>query len=86
MPKKNHNNKHSIRVSMKVRLLVCAFCQKALSKKEAEPHLFVCDKVPQEIFNGRLECNNHLIGAWNYQSPWGNFRDELQSRNDRSTH
>ena len=85
MPKKNHNGKCSVRVSMSLRQLVCAFCQKALSKKEVELHFFVCDKVPQEIFN-EYPNDSHLIGAWNYQSPWGNFRDEFQSKNDRSTH
>ena len=30
----------------------CRSCRKTLSKKEAELHVFICDKVPQEIFNG----------------------------------
>ena len=29
---------------------VCRFCEKVLAKKEAELHFYVCEKVPQEIF------------------------------------
>ena len=29
----------------------CRFCYKALTNKEFDMHVFVCEKVPQEIFH-----------------------------------
>ena len=51
MPKRYQNGQCSVGVLKKVRQISCAFCQKALSKKELELHFFVCEKVPQEIFD-----------------------------------
>ena len=33
------------------RILTCKHCLKTLTKKEAGLHVYVCEKVPQEIFN-----------------------------------
>ena len=56
--------------------VVCGFCGKTLMKKEKELHIFVCEKVPQEIFQAPFggssvsfgtNCNssltNPLLGA-----------------------
>ena len=53
MPKKNHNNKCLIRVKGSFKQLACRFCQKALTKSELGLHLYVCEQVPQEIFDYR---------------------------------
>ena len=33
--------------------VVCRFCEKVLTKKDVELHVYVCEKVPQEIFQAR---------------------------------
>ena len=37
----------------KIMAYTCRFCKKEMTLKESELHFYVCDKVPQEIFNGR---------------------------------
>ena len=39
--------------------VVCRFCEKILTKKEQELHIYVCEEVPQEIF----QPNTHLGGS-----------------------
>ena len=34
------------------RSLVCKLCGKTLTNKEFDMHVYVCEKVPQEIFRG----------------------------------
>ena len=48
MPRRREVNKRG----MKTKVPFCRFCLKMLTLKEGELHFFVCDKVPQEIFNG----------------------------------
>ena len=36
-------------------MIVCCFCQKSLLKKEADMHMYVCEKVPQEMLNLSLQ-------------------------------
>ena len=51
MPNRNGSRKVMIGVGRRCSSVVCIFCQKSLTKKEEELHIFVCEKVPQEIFN-----------------------------------
>ena len=41
--------------------VVCHFCQKSLTKKEEELHIYVCEKVPQEIFGGTTNRSDHSL-------------------------
>ena len=51
MTNKNPYKKCPLRMSGSVIQFACRFCQKTLSKKEVELHLYMCEKVPQEIFD-----------------------------------
>ena len=46
MPKRRANKRNMVKGE-----IMCKFCEKAMTKKEAELHLYVCEKVPQEIFD-----------------------------------
>ena len=35
--------------------VICRFCKKVLAKKEVDMHVYVCDKVPQEILDQLLQ-------------------------------
>ena len=35
--------------------VVCCFCKKVLTKKEVGMHVYVCEKVPQEMLNLSLQ-------------------------------
>ena len=35
--------------------VVCCFCKRVLAKKEAYMHIYVCEKVPQEILDLSLQ-------------------------------
>ena len=35
--------------------IVCSFCKKIIGKKETNMHMYVCEKVPQEMLNLSLQ-------------------------------
>ena len=35
--------------------IVCRFCQKIIGKKEVDMHIYICNKVPQEMLNLSLQ-------------------------------
>ena len=51
MPKGRHRYGKLNIIDAKRNVIHCRFCKKALTKKEIELHLLVCEKVPQEIFD-----------------------------------
>ena len=51
MSKKSNSRMTRIKVPNDTVLPFCKFCQKPLSEKEARLHIYVCEKVPQEIFS-----------------------------------
>ena len=57
MPKRRVNGGSKIRIR-------CRFCHKTLSEKEVELHVYMCEKVQQEVFNGGdlLKTSSHLKG------------------------
>ena len=50
MPNRNGSRKVMLDGGRKCSRVVCCFCEKTLSKKEVELHIYVCEKVPQEVF------------------------------------
>ena len=51
MPNRNGKRKVVLDGGRKCSRVACCFCEKILSKKEEKLHIYVCEKVPQEIFN-----------------------------------
>ena len=54
MPNRNGNRK-VMSVGRSRSSDICRFCQKLLTKKEVGMHVYVCEKVPQEILNLSLQ-------------------------------
>ena len=50
MPRERLVNK----VRCKRKAYFCRFCRKMLTKEECDFHFFMCEKVPQEVFNERI--------------------------------
>ena len=53
MPNRNGSRRVVLDGGRKCNRVVCCFCEKVLRKKEVELHVYVCEKVPQEIFQPR---------------------------------
>ena len=53
MPNRNGNRMVTLDGGRKFSRVACRFCEKMLTKKEQELHIYVCEKVPQEIFQPR---------------------------------
>ena len=51
MPKKHNRGMMRIKVPRDAVLPFCKDCGKVLTNKEFDMHVYVCEKVPQEIFN-----------------------------------
>ena len=51
MPKKGPNRKCLMRVKGRYSGIYCTFCQKTLTNKEVELHLYVCEKYHKKMFN-----------------------------------
>ena len=54
----NRNGSREVMISMgrsRSNRVVCCFCKKVLTKKEVGMHVYVCEKVPQEILNLSLQ-------------------------------
>ena len=51
MPKKRNRGMTRIKVPRDAVLPFCKDCGKVLTNKEFDMHVYVCEKVPQEIFN-----------------------------------
>ena len=50
MPNRNGSRKVMLDGGRKYSRVACRFCEKILTKKEQELHIYVCEEVPQEIF------------------------------------
>ena len=51
----NKNRKLMFRGGSGQTRIVCRFCQKSLIKKEVDMHMYICNKVPQEMLNMSLQ-------------------------------
>ena len=55
MPNRNGSRRITIDVGRSRSSDICRFCKKVLTKKEVDMHVYVCNKIPQEILNLSLQ-------------------------------